>query len=75
MAVVFSMIPQLGVIGPKSQDIVISFCLGEGESLPELHSRALQSRRNIYLLNDEIGQANNLTGKYILELSKSNHLH
>ena len=69
------MIPQLGVIGPKSKDIVISFCLGEGESLPELHSRALQSRRNIYLLNDEIVQANNLTGKYILELSKSNHLH
>ena len=44
VTVVFSIIPQLGVIGTKSQDLVISFFLGEGESLPGLHIRALQAR-------------------------------
>ena len=30
VAVVLAMSPQLGVLGPKSQDLVIPFCLGEG---------------------------------------------
>ena len=34
VAVVFSMNPQLVGIGTNAQYLVISFCLGEGESLP-----------------------------------------
>ena len=33
IAVVFNMIPQLGVLGTKSQELLIPSCLGEGESL------------------------------------------
>ena len=41
IAVVFAMIPQLGVLGHKAQDIVIPFCLGEVEPLPDFHLRDL----------------------------------
>ena len=37
IAVVFAMIPWLGGIGPKAQDLVIYFCLGEGRIIPQLH--------------------------------------
>ena len=60
--VVFSMIPQLSGRGTKSQDLVISFFLGEEETLPQFHIRALQIRSEIFLLKDETGQINNLTG-------------
>ena len=42
ISVVFYMSLQLGVIGPKGQDLVISFCLGEGEILLQFYIRAIQ---------------------------------
>ena len=63
VAVVFSMVLQLGGIGPKSQDLFISFRLGELESLPDFHLIDLQEKIEIYMLNNETVQANNLTGK------------
>ena len=35
--VVFSDIPQLGIIGSKAQDLVVSFHIVEVKSLPEFH--------------------------------------
>ena len=74
IAVVFAMSPQLGLLGPKAQDLVISFRLGEGETLAQLHLRYIQIRDEIFLLQDKPGQTNNPTGKYIRELSKLKHL-
>ena len=74
IAVVFSMSPQLWGLGPKDQDIVIYFCLGEGEYLPQLNLKALQIRGEIILLQYETWKINNLTGKYIVELSKLKHI-
>ena len=65
--VVFSMSPKFGVLGHKAQDLVILFFLGKVESLPQFHFRYLQSKSDIYLLNDKTRQTNNLTGKYIME--------
>ena len=74
ISVVFAMSPQIGVLEPKSQDLVISFCLGEGENIPQFHLRALQIRSEIFLLQDQTGKINNLTGKYIMEISKLKHI-
>ena len=68
----FAISPQLGVLGLKAQYLVISFRLGEGETLPRLRLRAIQIRSEIFLLQYETGQINNLTSKYIMELSKFN---
>ena len=65
---------QLGVIGSKAQDLVISFFIGEVETLPQFHLRALHIRSEIFLFQDKTGQINNLIGKYIMELSKLKHL-
>ena len=62
----FSVSPKLVVLGPKSQDLVISFYLDEGETIPQFHIRYLHIRSEIFLLQDETGQINNLTGKYIM---------
>ena len=61
---------QLGVLGPKSQDLAISFCIGKGENILQSHLRALQIRSENFLLQDETVQINNLTSKYITEQSK-----
>ena len=74
IAVVFSVIPQLGGLGPKDQDIVIPFWLGEVESLPDFHLRDLGIRSEILFMRDQRFQINNLTGKYIMELSKLKHI-
>ena len=74
IAVILSMIPQLGGSGPKYQDLVIPFRLGEGEPLPYFHLRDLEIRSEIVLMRDQTGQIKNLTGKYIMELSKLKHL-
>ena len=70
IAVVFSMSPQLGVLLPKAQDLVIPLCLGGGEYLPSFQLRALKIRSEIVLMRYQIVQINNLTVKYIMELSK-----
>ena len=70
---VFYMIPQLGGLGTKSQDLVISFRLGERETIPQFHLRYFKVRRESFLLQYETGNINNLTGKYIMEISKLKH--
>ena len=68
LAFFFAVSPQLGVIGLKYQDLVISFWLGEGETLKQLRLRSLQIRSEIFPLQDETGQINNLTSKYTMEM-------
>ena len=70
VAVVFSIITQLGGLGTKSQDIVIYFCLGEGGTLQQFHLRDLQIKSENVLLNDETGRIHNHKGKHIMEISK-----
>ena len=70
--VVFSVSPQLGGLVTKDQDLVISFRLGEGETISQFHLRALQIISENLLFQDETGQISNLTGKYIVELLKFN---
>ena len=50
IAVVFGMSSQRVVLGTKYQDLVISVCLVEGETFPQLHLRAFQIRSEIFLL-------------------------
>ena len=52
ISVVFAMSHQLGVLGPKSQDLMIPFCLGEGKPLPYFHLRALITRNLLVLMRD-----------------------
>ena len=49
IALVFYISPQLGVLGPKSQDHVISLFFGEGETFPQFHLRYLQTE-NCFLI-------------------------
>ena len=72
--VVFDMNPQIGVLGTKYQDLVISFCLGEEESIPQFHLIYLHIRSEILLLQDKTRQINNPTDKYIRELSELKHI-
>ena len=48
IAVVFVISNQIVGLGPKSQDLVINFRLGEGETIPQFHLRALQIRSDIF---------------------------
>ena len=50
--VVFSISLQLGLLGTKSQELVISFRLVEGETLPQFHLIYLQVRSENFLLQD-----------------------
>ena len=75
IAVVFQMIPQLVGLGPKYQDLLIPFLLGEGEPLPYFHLRALLIRSKLVLMRDQKVQISNLILKYIMEMSKLKHLH
>ena len=74
IVVAFAIIPQLGGLGPKSQDLVIPFRLGEGEPLPYFHLRALAIRSELVLMRYKTGHINNLTWKYIMEISNLKHL-
>ena len=74
LVVVFSTSPRLGVLGPKDQDLVIPFHLGEGEHLSDFHLRALAIRSELVLIRDQTVHIKNLTGKYIMELSNMKHL-
>ena len=67
IAVVFSMSPQLGVLGPKAQDLVIPFRIVEGEPLTDFQLRALEIRSEPVLIRYQTVQINTLTGKYIME--------
>ena len=69
IAVVFYMNPQLGGLGPKAQDLVIPFRLGEGEPLPDFHLIALVIISELLFRIYQTGQINNITRKYITELS------
>ena len=61
---------QLGVLGPKSQELLIPFCPGEGETQHYFHLRAHVIKSEINLIQYQTGKINNLTGKYIMELSQ-----
>ena len=50
------MSPQIGGLGPKYQDIVISFRLREGENLTKFYLRALHIRCEFLLFQDQTGQ-------------------
>ena len=54
---------QLRGLGTRSQDLVIPFQLGEGETLTQLHLRALHIISEPYLLQYQTGHSNKLTGK------------
>ena len=71
IAVVFSIIPKLGGLGHKSKYLVIPFRLGKGETIPHFHLGALVIR---LFMRYQTGNINNLTGKYIMELSNMKHL-
>ena len=51
IAVLFAMSNQLRGLGPKSQDLVTPFFLGEGESLQGFTSELLQSEVNLNYSN------------------------
>ena len=53
---------------------MISFCLGEGEPLPDFHLRALAIRSEIVLMRDLKGWIKKLTVKYNMELPNMKHL-
>ena len=74
IVVVFIMIPQRGGLGPKSQDLVTPFHIGEGQPLSGFHLRALAIRSEIVLMRYQTGHTNKLTGKYTTEMSKLKHL-
>ena len=68
------MSPQLEGLGPKAHDLIISSHIAEGENLPQFHLIDLHTRSEIFLSQDKTGQINNLTGKYIMEMTKWKHL-
>ena len=68
IAFVFSMGPKLLGLGPKSQDILIPFYLGEGDSLTDFHLRALAIRSELVLKRHQTEYIYKPTGKYIMEL-------
>ena len=65
---------QLGGLGPTAQDLVIPFCLGEGEPPPYFFIIPLEIISELLLLKYQTGQINKFKGKYIMELSKLKHL-
>ena len=50
--VIFAMSPQLGVLRPKAQDIMILFRLSEVETIPKFNLRALQIISKIFPTQD-----------------------
>ena len=74
IAVVFAISTQIGGLGTKAKDFVIPFHLSEEETLSYFHLRTLAIRSELVLMRDKIGQINNLTVKYIMELSKLKHI-
>ena len=52
----------------------IPFRLGEGEPLPYFHLRALAIRSELVLVRYQTGKINNITGKYIMELSNMKNI-
>ena len=74
VAVVFSMSPQIGVIRPKHQDLLVYYLLGEVETLSQSYQRKLQGTSKLSLLNNKTQQTTNLVGKYTTEISILKHL-
>ena len=61
IAVVFSVIPQLGGHEPKSQYLVMTLRLGEGEPLPDFHPKDLAIISELVFMRDQTKHINNLT--------------
>ena len=64
------MIPQLGWLVPKYQDLVIPFRICEEEPLSDFHLIDLAIRSELVLMRNQTEQINNLILKYIMKLSK-----
>ena len=60
------MSPRLGGLGPKSQDLVVPFRLGEGEPFSDFHLRDIAIRSELAQKRDQTGKINNLTGEYTM---------
>ena len=75
--VIFDINSQQGGLGPKVQDLVISFCLGKGKNLPQLNLRALHIRGETFLFQYQTRKINNLSHlhheTYKLETSSKIH--
>ena len=74
IAIIFRISPQLGGIGPKYQDLVIPFCLSEGEFLTAFHILYLKIKSELISIKYKTCKINNLTRKYNMELSKLKHI-
>ena len=48
--VVLALSPQLGVLVPKYQDLVVSFYFGQGENIPQFQLRDLNIRSELFWL-------------------------
>ena len=61
IAVIFYISPKLGGLGPKAQDLVIPFRLGEGEILSYFHIRAIAIISELLLMRYQTVHINNFT--------------
>ena len=68
------MSPQLGGIGPKAEELMIPFRLGKGEPISDFHLRYIAIIIELLLMRYKTVYINNLTGKYIMELSKLKYI-
>ena len=66
---------QLGVILTKPSDLVTSFTLQPGKTIPYLYICTLRVHINIILMKEKTCQENALTGTYICEISKLPDIH
>ena len=74
IAVILNMTPQLVGLVPNAQEPVITFCIGEVEFLTYFHLRPLAIKNELISMKDKTCHIKNLTGKYIMELSKLKHI-
>ena len=70
VAVALKIGTQLGVILTKPSDLVTSFTLQPGKTIPYLHIFTFHVRIKIILAEDGTFKTNSLTGTYISEISK-----
>ena len=74
IAFFFNMNPQIRGLVPKAQDLVIPFCRGEVEYLPDFHLGSIAIKSELILIIYQTGHINNLTERYITEMSELKHL-
>ena len=75
VAVSFTIIPQMGVIGTQKSDIIISITHNPNETIPVLNIYTLRVCIKIILVKNETFQKNAPTRTYICEIYKLPALH